>query len=445
LDVTTIEALAFLGLVLMSAVFSGMESALFSLSEVRLRTQLDEKGLPKMLRAWLDAPNSVLASLLIGNNFVNITATALATDVTETLLSGTPYSGWGIPVAVGVTTLIVLVAGEVVPKTYAKHHPERWVGWFLPILRLSYLIFYFPTKLLVAFTKRAVGWLGGDLSGKDVTVTEEDIENMVRIGKAEGSLDRDATRFLTGVLELDEKIAREVMVARTAMAALAVDTTGTKAIRFVTDSGYSRYPVYEGSLDHIVGVLYVKDLLRAVAKYGAENVTLRELMRPPVFRPENVELRRLLAEMKRDRVHMMILLSEYGGVEGIVTLEDIVEEVFGPIYDEHDVEPAEIREGGDGRWVVEGSCTISALQAEGIVDLAAGEDYDTVAGLLNKAASKVPEPGYVYELDGWRFEVLEADETRVASVALSRVPTEDTGTGDDETDGSDQRHAANAK
>lgn len=413
------EALAVLLLIGLSAVFSGLESALFSLSEVKLRGMEQERPLPTMLRLWLEKPNDVLATLLIGNNVANITASALATDLTHRMLSGGAYDGWAIPVAVGVMTLLVLIFGEVVPKTFAKHHPERYLAT-LPILRLTHFLAWPAARVLVGLTNRV---LGDKSASEGVVVTEEDIENLVRIGKQDGSIAPEATRLLTGVLELDEKIAREVMVPRTEIEGLPIDADLSDVVQKVEDTGFSRYPVYEETIDNVVGILYVKDLLAHITQ-GAK-VKLADVMRTPLFRPENIDVSRLLIEMKRERVHLVILASEYGGVEGLVTLEDIVEEVFGPIYDEHDTREGLVKMGSDGHYLVDGICTLSEFSIYVGQELKEEEDYETIGGLLMKASGTVPEQGYVHEQEGFRFEVLDSDSTRVLGVRVARLDEED--------------------
>lgn len=414
MDTTTIEALSILLLIVLSAVYSGMESALFSLSEVKLRGRQEDGKLPKTLRMWLDAPNHVLTGILIGNNLVNITASALATDLSNRLFEGSGGAG-PLSVAIGVMTLLILIVGEVVPKTFAKHHPEKYLV-FLPVVRFTLFVFYLPTRALVYITHHVVGWFGGGLDS-ELRVTEEDIENMVRIGKQDGSIDPEQTRLLTGVLEMDEKIARDIMVPRTNMVAFSSTATVDEIVASMSEVGHSRYPVYDETPDHVVGVLYVKDLLAAVAEKGSKNVAIKPLLRKALLRPDSLNIQQLLVDMKADRVHMAVLVSEYGGIEGLVTLEDIVEEVFGPIYDEHDGAEA-IRELKSQSWHLDGGVSLGDLKKDLDIVLEEDEDYNTVAGLLMKAASKVPTPGFVHQQEGWRFEVLRSDETRVLEVAL---------------------------
>ncbi|MFT7582753.1 MAG: putative hemolysin [Myxococcota bacterium] len=418
-----VGVLVILLLVALSAVFSGMETALVSLNEMKLRQRLESGRAPMMLRRWHDGPNDVLATLLIGNNVVNILASALATDLTHTLLAGTSVAGFGIPIAVGVMTLLVLVCGEVVPKTYAKHNPEKYLV-LLPVVTATYWISYPLMKVLVGTSHRAVALLGGEIDGRE-TVTEEDIENLVRIGRSDGSMSPEATRLLTGIFELDDKVAREIMIPRTDLKALAVDATMEEVLEMVGVSGYSRYPIYRDSIDDIVGILYVKDILAFALNPDATSwPKLEDIMRKPMVRPWNINVRTLMAEMQRERVHLAVIASEYGGVAGVLTMEDIVEEVFGPIYDEHDRGTESFRLQADGSWIVEGVLAMRELEASLDVEFPDDdEDFETVAGLVMHRAGKVPVKGFETDFEGFRFRVLSADSTRVNEVAVCLIDT----------------------
>ncbi len=405
-------------LLILSALFSGMETAMLSLSEVRLRARAEsEEQLPRVLQGWLDDPLHVLTTLLIGNNAVNITASALATF----LAAG--HAGLGLPIAVGGMTLLVLFFGEIVPKSFAKYRPELYVK-LLPLLSPFYRVCELLAPIMLWATRRVVRRIGGgdmDASGQ-ATVTEEVIEEMVRVGEAEGSLDPQDVRLLTGVLELDDKVAREIMVPRTEVYALPVDASILDVVDAVRSRGFSRYPVYEEHIDQIIGVLYVKDMFTAMvgAEVGSEPVSLRALLRPPVVYPENLAVADLLVNMKRERVQIVIIASEYGGVAGIVSLEDVVEEVFGELYDEHDRAEQALQEVGERAWTVDGSVTLSDLEERVGVQLDDDEaDYETVSGLLMAVARRVPEVGFTHEHLGVVFVVEESDATRLLAVSVT--------------------------
>jgi putative hemolysin len=400
-----------------------METALVTLGDVKTRRILEDSPRPsKMLRLWRSAPNEILATILIGNNVVNITISALATDLTDTMLQGTAIAGWGIPIAVGVTTLFVLVAGEVVPKTYAKHNSER-VLFVLPVLTATYYLFYPVMRVLVRLSSGVVQRMGGSTDHQP-GVTEDDIEEMVRMGKTDGSMSPVSAKLLTGIFELDDKVAREVMVPRTEVRLLHVDAGLADIMATVKEHGYSRFPVYEGSTDNVIGVLYVKDYMLAALSRDRNNPPkVRDVMRRPLVRPWNIGIQDLLHDLQRERVHMAIIASEYGGVAGIVCLEDIIEEVFGPIYDEHDRLKESIRKQPDGSWLVDGLVSMGDLENELGTDFPDDEedDYETVAGLLMQEAGRVPEPGFVCEYHGFRFEVVSADPMQVREVAVRTV------------------------
>ena len=411
-------------LLVLSSLYAALETALISLGDMKLRMLIDENPrTPHILLLWRDKTTDVLATILIANNFVNITISALATDVTATLLEHTAYGGWGIPIAIGMTTLLLLVVGEVVPKTFGKHNPESMLP-FLPLLQLSYWVCYPLMRVLVRLTHGVVTRLGGETSS-NAPVTEEEIEHMVRLGKTEGSMSPIATRLLTGIFEMDDKTAREVMVPRTEVHALPVTASHAEILATVRETGHSRYPIYEDTLDDLVGVLYIKDYFLAMSERKRDDPPdVRELMRTPLIRPWNIGLHDLFADMQKERVHLALIASEYGGVAGIVSVEDIVEEVFGPIYDEHDLAGEAVAAHGDGEWVVQGVVTMSELEQVLGCDFPDDEedDYETVAGLLMQHAGRVPEAGFTLEYQGFVFEVLAADLTHVRQVRIKRLP-----------------------
>ncbi len=424
----TAEVVYILLLLVLSACFSALETALVTFGDVRLRRKLEEDRTPsRMFLLWRDKPNDVLATILIGNNVVNITSAALATDLTDTLLANTPYAGFGIPIAVGLTTLVVLIAGEVVPKTYAKHNPERVLN-FLPVLSVSWFIFYPLMRVLVSLTQGVVSRLGGATEGS-TTVTEEDIEELVRIGKSDGSMSPVSAKLLTGIFDLDDKVAREVMVPRTEVHALPHDASLQDVMNAVKEHGHSRFPVYRGNVDQIFGVLYIKDYFQlALMRDRSHPPKVSEVARRPLVRPWNIGVQDLFHDMQKERVHLAIIASEYGGVAGIVCLEDIIEEVFGPIYDEHDRTVEAIRRQPDGSLIVDGVIAMGELENELGTDFPDDEedDYETVAGLLMQEAGRVPEPGFVHVYHGFRFEVLSADATHVREVHVRPAETSNT-------------------
>lgn len=418
----SVEVFVILLLLGLSACYSSMETALISLGDMRLRRLLEAPHPSRILVKWRDHPNDVLAMILIGNNLVNISASALATDLTHNLLQGTVVAGWAIPIAVGVLTMIVLIAGEVVPKTYAKHNPEN-VLRVLPVMSVSYALFYPIMRVLVRITKSAVTRLGGATEGS-ASVTDEDIEEMVRIGKSDGSVSEASAKLLTGIFDLDDKVAREVMVPRTEIHALPVDSGLAEVMQIVKEHGHSRYPVFRGNIDNIVGVLYIKDFFQAALTRDRQSPPrVAEVLRRPLVRPWNIAVQDLFHDMQRERVHLAIIASEYGGVAGIVTLEDIIEEVFGPIYDEHDRTVEPIQPQPDGSWLVEGVVAMSELERALGCDFPDDEeaDYETVAGLLMQEAGRVPESGFVCEYQGFRFEVVTADALHVRQVSVRPV------------------------
>ncbi len=409
--------------------FSGSETALTSLWDARLQGLIDRRpwGVGYLER-WQKQPNLVLGSILVGNNLVNILASSLATDLA---MRGLRFVGVvdsasaAIGLAVGIMTLLILVFGEVLPKTWARHNAEKVVG-VLPILGLFFYISWPLSKLLSLTTRGLVQLSGGTLSQNGPTVTEEEIEFMIQKSTEEGSLDAEKEAMLSGVLDLDETMAKEIMVARTDLLGFEDTLSLDEVLEFIDNRGFSRYPVFQENLDNIIGVFYARDLIPYLHAVDRKPFNLREFVRPPYFVPMTKLLDQLLQEFRRDKIHIAIVVDEYGGTAGIVTLEDVIEEMVGEIYDEFDrTEHLFIRDP-DGSYRVRAKLSIDDLAEELDMDLPEDLDVDSVGGLMMVLAGHVPEKGQELDWDvplregskRFMFTVLDANQVRVRMVRL---------------------------
>jgi len=423
------ESIVILLCVAASGVFSGSETALTSLWDARLQALIDRRPWGfAYLERWRRQPNLVLSSILVGNNLVNILASSLATDLAMKglrLLEVPDGASFAIGLAVGVMTLLILVFGEVLPKTWAKHNAEKVAG-VLPLLVLFYYLSWPISKLLSLTTRGLVQLGGGSLSADGPTVTEEEIEFMIQKGTEEGSLDADKEAMLSGVFDLDETMAKEIMVARTDLVGFEAGASLDEVLETIDRAGFSRYPVFQENLDNIVGVFYARDLIPYLHLKDCEPFALRDFVRPPYFVPMTKLLDQLLKEFRRDKVHIAIVVDEYGGTAGVVTLEDVIEEMVGEIYDEFDrAEHLFIRDG-DGSFRVRAKLSIDDLAEELNMDLPEDLEVDSVGGLMMFLAGHVPEKGQELAWDlpltegGKRFlfTVLDANQVRVRMVRL---------------------------
>ncbi len=419
-----------------SAFCSGTETSLTALGDARARQLRDAGGRrARLLGLWIDHPERVLSTLLIGNTLVNIGAGALAAAIGGSLAD---RSGWnvatGVTAATAIATVIVLFFGEIVPKTLAKRHPVRVSLAVIPFVRaLSWAMW----PLASAVTRATSGLFrvfGGKASAAP-GVTSEEIEYLIEMGTREGVLDEVKEELLNSVLEFADRVAKEIMVPRTRMVAIDRDAPQEELFRIVTENPYSRMPVYEGSIDNVVGVLLVREIIQDLR--SARAISLDRYSKPAFFVPEGMKISRLLKEMQRRRTHLAVVVDEFGGTSGLVTLEDVIEEIVGEIQDEGDVEAAPVKAIGAAAWLAEAAIPLHDLEAylnERLEEsaAAAGEeraaqvrfpeegDYETLGGFVTATAGKVPPVGAVVRWDGLTFTVRAGDERRVTRVEIAR-------------------------
>jgi len=423
-----LQVLALLFLIGASGFFSGAETALTALGKLRakrLLTELDEEeheGFRTRLQFWLDHSQDILVSILIGNNMVNIGASALATVVaTEIFLNlvGVARSlAWGSGTAVGVMTFLILVFGEITPKSYAKQNPERFARFILPPIIGFYRGFYPLIVFMRGLTRFLIRMVGGRLPQEKNRITEEELKSLVLAGREEGTLEESELQMLHSVFEFDETVVREIMVPRIDIRALEVDERFDGVIEVARETGYSRLPVCEDSLDQIVGILNIKDLLTRIDRQGGgEDFDLRGVVRPAYFVPESKKVNQLLGEFRRNQVHMAIVVDEYGGTSGLITLEDILEQIVGEIQDEYDQERDWVLKIRDGTYLVDARIDLDDL-AERLDRELPTEAYDSLGGMAVEEMGKIPDEGEQFHWDDMTFVVVSADPKRVKKIRI---------------------------
>ncbi len=423
---------------LFSGFFSGTETALTALSQSRCQQLIDEGDRwATVLKRWMAHPNRMLTTLLVGNNLVNILGSILAYRVADYFLDS-----YVDAMAVGAMTLIVLVFGEVTPKTYAKHNPERVAIPALHLLRIFELAFYPLAFVLARFGRFLVRWFGGKDAADGPTVTEGEIEYMIELGQKEGAFEEAAQgTLMASALEFKETIAKEVMIPRTAAHFLQMDTPVAQALEKVIAWGHSRVPVFGEDLDHVEGVLYAKDLLQMTAYAPPSKHSLRRVVRRNLlFVPETQRISDTLGEMRARRLHLGVVVDEFGGTSGLITIEDILEELVGEIRDEYDREEEPLRQVGDGIWVANAQISIGDLGELLDVEFPDNGEYESLGGMIVNELGKVPEAGAEVVLEGLLMKVTAADERRVARVQIERVESlEDSRDSGDSSDDEEER------
>jgi CBS domain containing-hemolysin-like protein len=432
--VSTWEVLLGLVFLVGSAFCSGSETALTALGDARARQLVEAGGRrARLLRLWVEHPERVLSTLLVGNTLVNIGAGALAGKVAFDVAVSYAWGEAGVLAALtGVTTAAILFLGEVLPKTLAKRHPARVALGVIPGVWLLYWVFWPVSMGLVRATDAVVRLFGGKRHAGPA-VTSDEIEYLIEMGTREGVLDEVKEELLNSVLEFADRVVKEVMVPRTRMVAIDKASTPEEIVRIVSENPYSRMPVYEGTVDNVVGILLVRDIIQELAKGPMRAVPFDRWMKPAFFVPEQMKISRLLKEMQRRKTHLAVVVDEFGGTSGLCTLEDVLEEIVGEIQDEGDVEQAPVKPLGEGLWLADASIPIHDLEeylnheVEGLAEDREHEirfpeegDFETLGGFLTATAGRVPQVGALVAWNGLTFTVRSGDERRVTRVEIAR-------------------------
>ncbi len=413
-------------LLVLSALMSGSETALTALGEWKIR-QLREEGLdPTGAFALLERrPTRFITTLLIGNNLVNIAATALVTQISIQLSRSHGFSeSLAVGYATGVTTVLVLIFGEITPKSIAVHHA---VGFSRAVIRPVYVLSVVLYPIGLAFT-----WITSNVlrlfrlepTGNPL-LTENELRLMLRSAEESGVIEAQEEEMIKGIIDLEETVVREVMTPRVDVIAVYQDATMMDLLRLTTEHGYSRLPVYAETIDNIRGIVYARDLLPYLGRPEELDAThVSDLMTPPQYVPETLSILNLLRDMRIRKNHMAIVVDEFGGTAGVVTLEDIIEEITGEIYDETDVEEeADVVLLEDGHYRIQGSAHLEAVEDDLHLTFEDDGEYDTVAGFLIDEFGHIPHVGEALQYQGVRFIVEQADERRVITVLAWREET----------------------
>lgn len=410
---TTIAILVLLGL---SGFFSGSETALTAASRSRMH-QLEKDGDQRasLVNRLIADRERLIGSILLGNNLVNILASALATNLFISLIPG----GGGVVLATAIMTVLVLVFAEVLPKTYAITRPDNMaMSVAKPISWLVALVSWVVSGIqaIVNGTLR----LCGVKPPEDVS-PEEDIRGTIDLHHSEEGLDAKNRHRLVGALDLKDMTVEEVMIHRKNIVMIDADQPAQTIIREALASPHTRIPLYKGDQEEIVGVLHVKDLLRAVMSHDGKptRVDVVDISRDPWFIPETTRAEDQLDLFLKKRSHFSLVVDEYGALQGLVTLEDILEEIVGDIRDEHDIPVQGVRPQADGSVIVEGWVTIRDLNRAMNWELP-DEEAVTIAGLVIHEAQTIPEPGQRFAFHGHRFDIVR--KTRNQITGLKVVP-----------------------
>ena len=394
----------------LSAFFSAAETAYNSLNEIRLRSKAED-GDAKAAHtlALVERYDSLLSTILIGNNIVNIGASSLATVLFTRLVGGV----YGPTVSTVVMTLLVLAFGEITPKSMAKEMPETMAMAFAPVLSALVTIFTPLNALFGAWKKFLAKRF--DTGEKD-TITEGELMTMVSEAENDGELTDRESQLIRSAIEFDDVEVEEILTPRVDVIAVEDDLSLDDVADTFAESGYSRLPVYHGTIDNIIGVVHEKDFYLGRLR---KDTTLEDLVKPTLYTTGSTQISQLLRTLREQHHHMAVVVDEYGGTEGIITLEDILEELVGEIWDEHDEATEDFRRQSDGSWIVLGSAGVDDLYER--LGLPEDEDIDsnTVNGLVQEKTCHLPKVGDRFTLGEYDGVVTRTAKRRVTEVRLT--------------------------
>lgn len=400
--------------IIMSAYFSATETAFSSLNRIRIKN-LAEKGNQRaaLVMRLSERYDSLLSTILIGNNIVNIATASLATVLFVKMLG----EDTGPSVSTAVTTVVVLIFGEVSPKSIAKESPEKFAMFSAPILH-AFMVVLTPFNFLFGLWKKLLSRLFR--TQEDTSITEDELLTIVDEAELAGGIDEQEGTLIRSAIEFSELEARDVLTPRVDMTAVPLTSTKEEIASVFAETGFSRIPVYEGDIDHIIGILYLKDFHNYVYHTDRD---VSSIIRPALYITEGKLIGQLLKELQKQKSHIAVVLDEFGGTVGIVTMEDILEQLVGEIWDEHDEVVEEIQQVSDHEYTVLGSANVEKLFEQ--LDIDEEMDVVTVSGWVIETLGHVPEQGESFDWKNLHVSVLEMDGRRVKKIQVVAEETAD--------------------
>lgn len=391
----------------LSAYFSAMETAAAYLSEVKTKQLFKNDDEENNLSMWITQRNKVLNTIFLGNTLFNIINVFLIVDILSRYISSHT-----LLISAFAAFILILMFGETIPKTLAQYEVINMSVGHLKILNKFYIIFspiIFISDILTAFSLK----LFGKSLKKNPKFSEDELEFLINVGEKEGKLQPDKGEMITNIFDISDIDVKEIMVPRTDVTAVPENISTEEIKQIIRETEYSRIPVYRNSLDNIIGILYVKDLIRLKGTdYKMED--LLKLLRKPLFVPETKKIDLMLKEFQKNKLHIAVVVDEYGGTAGIITMEDILEEIVGDILDEYDIDSEEIKQISENKYIINGRMTVNDFCDHfNIEEFDEDDDYDTVAGLVFDIAGEVPKIGDEFIWNNFKFIIKRLENRRI--------------------------------
>jgi len=408
---------------ILSAFFSGSEVALFSLDRKKIKiTFANSPLIQDYLAGLLEHPRRLLVSLLIGNTFINVTASIVAVSLALEFAESFGYSrNIVLTIQIVILTFLILIFGEITPKIWASKNPISFSKIIaIPVHWVNVIIFP-VSEIITEAIKLFVSTL--KLDKKKSAIKSDEIKELATLGLEKGTIEDEEHELIHSIVGFKTLSVSEIMTPRVDMVAVSSDSDFTEVVREITKTGRSRIPLYKGDLDDIIGIIYAKDLLPYFKNIELrKNLSLTKIARKPMFVPKTKMIDALMHDFQEKRMHIAIVVDEYGGTAGLVSLEDIIEEIIGEIRDEYDKEENPITKIDDNNYMVLGRISIDELKE--ILDIKIDTEeleYDTIAGLVLNFAGQIPKEGYSFELEDYRFTVKEILNKRIKKIQVEKL------------------------
>ena len=409
------ELAALAALIGLSGFFSGLEVALVGTSQATVERLVKEKVKgAKALQKLKSNPGWMMSSVNLGNNLVNIGSASLATVVAIQI-----FGENGLGISVGIMTFLIIIFGEVTPKTYCNANATKVALRCGRILMAFSYVFYPAVWILEKITRGIIKITGSDYNPP--ALTKEEIGGIIEQGHRDEALNKHESSLVHGALNFDEMVVRSVMTPRTKMFALQSQMGLDKAADIIDKSGHSRIPIYEKNTDDIVGVLHVRDILKHLLEPEFQKRKLGELVRKPIFVSQEKRMSALLKEMQAKNTHMAIVVDEFGGVEGCVTMEDLIEEIVGEIYDETDPKKPRYERIDENTIMTNGDIEIDIINEIFKTSIPQGDDYSTLNGLLHDKLHDLPTEGRSLEIDSLEIKVEKTEKNRPTVIVIKKI------------------------
>ncbi len=402
--------IAIIALIVLSGLFSATETAYTSLNVIRAKSLAQKDSKYKKVLDLYDKYDKLISTILIGNNIVNITASSLSMlFFAKIIITGVDYS----VISTVVMTVLVLIFGEITPKYIAKAYPETASKLLYPFIKMFYYILY-PLVFIFGGFKVFVGWIFR--IEHDDTITDEELLTIVNEAQEDGTLKEDESSLIKSAIEFDDVEVKDILIPRINMVSVPMDSDVAEIKKVFETEGYSRLPVYNGNIDSIVGFIHEKDFYRA---YNKKDFNIKNIMQEVVFVVEHTKISSLLKKLQKRKLHMSIVLDEYGGTLGLVTVEDIIEELVGEIYDEHDEEFTPFKDNEDGSVIVNCLTELDVFfERFGIEEGDVEFDANTVGGWVNEKLGELPTTGKVFTYKNLDVKVIKTTKKKVLEIKV---------------------------